>query len=117
MHELSLARAVLEAARAEMERHPGRRPVGLGLRVGAVAGVDPASLRFCFEVLVEGTEFGAVGLQIESVSRRQRCARCDLSFTVVDYETACPACGSPATECVSGQELELAFLELEELSA
>ena len=45
---------------------------------------------------------------------RQRCPRCAESFTVTDYQTACPACAAPDTECVGGEELELSYLELEE---
>ncbi|MGA8301957.1 MAG: hypothetical protein WB817_20925, partial [Terriglobales bacterium] len=35
-------------------------------------------------------------------------------FEVRNYELLCPACGSLATERISGDELEFTYLEIEE---
>lgn len=114
MHELSIADAVLEAARREALRHPGARLLKVGVRVGELAGVEPEALRFCFDSLVRGTELDPLALDIEPCPRRQRCPRCARTFIVADYELACPGCGAPQTDCIGGDELELAFLEVEE---
>jgi hydrogenase nickel incorporation protein HypA/HybF len=114
MHELSIANSVLDAVRAEIARRPGPRLLKVGLRVGELAGVDPEALSFGFQALVKGTEFEPATLEIESCPRRHRCRECGLEFTVRDYNTACPDCGASRTECISGDELELAYLELEE---
>jgi hydrogenase nickel incorporation protein HypA/HybF len=114
MHELSIANSVLEAVRAEVQKRPGARVCKVGVRVGELAGVDPEALSFSFEVLVRGTEFEPVALEIETRPRRQRCPQCGRTFTVVNYDVACPDCGAARTECIGGDELELAYLELEE---
>jgi hydrogenase nickel incorporation protein HypA/HybF len=113
MHELSIANSVLEAVRAEIQRRPGARLLKVGLRVGELAGVDPEALSFGFQALVRGTEFEPATLEIESRPRRQRCRECGLEFTVRDYNLTCPHCGATRTEYMSGDELELAYLELE----
>ena len=115
MHELSIASAILDAARAEAERRPGARLVKVGVRVGELSAVEPEALSFCFESLVQGTELAPLALEIESVARRHRCPQCAHCFTVVDYELACPRCGASATDCIAGDELELAYLEVEDV--
>ena len=114
MHELSIAQSVLEAVRAEAARRPGARVCKVGLRVGELAGLDPESLRFGFEVLVRGTDLEALQLEIESCPRRQRCPQCGNEFVARDYEMTCPGCGAARTECLGGDELEIAYLEIEE---
>jgi hydrogenase nickel incorporation protein HypA/HybF len=112
MHELSIANSVLEAVQAEVQRRPGARLLKVGLRVGELAGVDPEALSFSFQAITHGTEFERATLEIEARPRRQRCNECGKEFTVQDYNTACPDCGASSTVCISGDELELAYLEL-----
>ncbi len=114
MHELGIASAVLDQVRSELEKHPGARATRIGVRVGDLSGVDCDALSFSFEVLVKDTEFEKLTLDIQSCPVRYRCRKCEEAFTVNDYVTLCPRCNLPDTECVSGAELELAFLELEE---
>ena len=114
MHELSIANSVLEAVRAEVQRRPGARLLKVGLRVGELAGVDPEALSFGFQALVKGTEFEPATLEIDSRPRRHRCGECGHEFIVREYNVYCPRCGTASTECISGDELELAYLEVEE---
>jgi len=55
-----------------------------------------------------------LALAIESTPRRHECSYCRHVFTVVDYQVNCPDCGSADTRCIGGDELELAYLEVEE---
>lgn len=114
MHELSIASAILDNVRAEAEKRPGTRVVKVGVRIGELAGVDPEALSFGFEVLVRGTELEPLALEIEFRPLRYRCQQCESTFELTGDGLACPACGSPETFFVSGDELELAYLELEE---
>ncbi len=114
MHELGIANSVVEAVRAAALQRPAARVRKVGLRVGELSGVDRDSLAFCFESLVQETDLAGVPLDIEYCRRRHRCRGCGEAFVVIDYQTACPRCGSADTECIGGEELELAYLELEE---
>jgi hydrogenase nickel incorporation protein HypA/HybF len=80
MHEMGIASSVIEAVRAEAGRHPGGRVTKVGLRIGELAGVDAASLTFCFEALVKDTELESAALAIED-------AGCDeLDITYLEME-------------------------------
>jgi hydrogenase nickel incorporation protein HypA/HybF len=82
MHEMGIASSILTAVHKELLRYPGHRAEKVGVRIGEFAGVDTESLRFCFDVLVKGTEFEPLELEIEWRS--------------------------------AGDELDLAYLELED---
>lgn len=114
MHEMGIANSVLDAVRKEMECYPGTYPCKVGLRVGEMAAIDPEALRFCFEAITRETDFASLALEIAVCPRRHRCRTCGREFVVHDYLFRCPACASPHSECISGDELELAYLEVEE---
>jgi hydrogenase nickel incorporation protein HypA/HybF len=113
MHEMSIAGSMLEAVRAESVRH-NAHVLAVGVKIGELSGVDSESLRFCFDALVQDTDLAPLSLQIERLAWRNRCRQCAQDFAVLEYRTECPRCGSTDTEMASGQELEFAYMEIEE---
>jgi hydrogenase nickel incorporation protein HypA/HybF len=114
MHEMSIANSVLDAVRAEARRFPNGHIYKVGLRIGALAGVDPDALSFCFEALVSETELDPLALEIEYRPRTHRCRGCGGSFAAEAEGSACPDCGGVDSEFIGGDELELAYLEVED---
>jgi len=114
MHEMGIANSVLEAVRTETRRYPGSYPCKVGVRVGEMAAIDQDALRFCFEAIIQETDLASLELAIEFCPRRHRCQGCGREFVVHDYDSRCPQCASLETTCISGDELELAYLEVEE---
>jgi hydrogenase nickel incorporation protein HypA/HybF len=114
MHEMGIANSVMEAVRTEMKRYPESYPTKVGVRIGEMAAIDPESLRFCFEAMIQDTDLASLELDIEVRPRRHRCATCGHEFIVRDYDSSCAKCASLATICISGDELEFAYLEVEE---
>jgi len=115
MHEFAIASSVLAAVRTEARLRPAMRVSKIGVRIGDLAGLDPDALSFCFEALTKETDFECVVLEIERKPRRHHCSRCASDFVVVNYETSCPECGEQSTVFLSGDELELAYLEMEDV--
>lgn len=114
MHEIGIATAILEAVHAESARAGGATPVSIGVRIGEFAAVDPEALRFAFEVITRGTELESLSLEIEICPYRRRCAACAHVFDASDGVCECPRCGSTESRCAGGDELELAYLEVED---
>ena len=114
---MGIANSVLEAVRTEMTRHPGTYPCKVGVRIGEMAAIDQEALRFCFEAIIQETDLESLELEIEACPRRHRCQFCERDFVVRDYNSRCPQCASLETTCISGDELELAYLEVEEYGA
>jgi len=114
MHEIGIANSILDAVRHESYLRHGARVVKVGLRIGELAAVDPESLRFCFGALVSGTDLDPLALDLEFHPRRNRCRRCGELFRVAEFPANCPECYSTETEFASGDELEFAYMEIEE---
>lgn len=125
MHELSIVAAVLEQLSELQKQQAGARITKVGLRVGEVAGVDVDCLRFGFECTVKETEWEPLALEIEQIARRQLCPSCNCEFEARDFgvslpagdrygpPTACPQCGETFTRTIAGEELQIAFVEVE----
>jgi hydrogenase nickel incorporation protein HypA/HybF len=122
MHELSIVSSVLDQLDELQKQHAGARFSKVGLRVGELAGVDVDCLRFGFECVVKDTGWASLALEIEQVARRQRCPRCNHEFAAGNWAaadslampfTACPECGEAATITIAGEELQIAYVEVE----
>lgn len=114
MHELSIVSSVLDQLEELKKQHEGAKFSKVGLRVGELAGVDVDCLRFGFECVVKDTDWESLALEIEQVSRKQRCPKCGTEFRAENWATACPECGEAGTVLIAGEELQIAFVEVEE---
>jgi hydrogenase nickel incorporation protein HypA/HybF len=114
MHEMGIANSILHAVAIEVARRPGCHPQKIGVRIGELAAVDPDSLQFCFDAMKHESGFHELQLEIQFCHRRHRCEPCNSEFDVKDYDLHCPECGQATSLCISGDELELAYLEVEE---
>ena len=114
MHEMGIANSILDGVAAELRRRPGSRATRVGVRIGEMAGIDPDALSFAFEALTLDTPLRGLELDVEYRARRHRCRECNGFFEVHDFDLECPGCGSLNSECISGDELEFAYLEVEE---
>ena len=114
MHELSIATSIFETVEAATAKNGGPRCAKVGLRIGEMTAIDQGALSFSWECLTKETALENVPLEMEFCSRRHRCSECGEEFAVVDYEFACPRCQSMATFAISGDELDIAYIEVEE---
>ena len=113
MHELSIALSMIEQIEEEAARHPGSVR-SVQVRFGALSGVDCEALRFAWEIAREGTAVATAELEIERVPLLVRCPACGTTHAPRLHSMICPQCVTPAQEILSGKELELRSLEVEE---
>jgi len=114
MHELSLARSVLDIVQQNVPADELPNVRAVSMKVGQLAGVIPESLEFCFQSLVAGTPLGSSSLRIERIPFRIHCRQCDQISMSEGGFGLCPLCGSPETTILSGNELQVAEIELED---
>ena len=113
MHEMAIAQSLLDIILQEGETHRVRRVVSVALKVGELSSVVPESLRFCFELIAQGTIVEGAELQIERVAVTCRCEDCGKEFSVEHLLFVCPSCRSRRVEVLSGRELNIQSLEAE----
>ena len=111
MHELSMARDILEIIRGHVP--PGSAVESVRVQVGELAGILPENLHFCFTSLVADTPFKGVRLEITPVPVRGCCNRCGETSTMSVTEIICPSCKSPDVAVVGGRELQVSEIVLE----
>jgi hydrogenase nickel incorporation protein HypA/HybF len=71
----------------------------------------PDAMRFCFELLAEGTPLEGARLEIEEPAGVARCGSCGDDFTLPDLVLLC-ACGSADVTLLAGRELRITSLEV-----
>jgi len=108
MHELAITQSVVDAVIAHTD---GARVSTVNLRIGRLSGVVPDAMRFCFELVTEGTPLAGASLVIEEPGGEAHCRACGVDFAVDDLLLLC-ACGSADVEVVSGRELTVASVEV-----
>jgi len=113
MHEIGIANSILDTVQREVDRSPGSIPCKVGVRIGELSGVNPDALRFAFEVLTQESDFPQIQIEIQVCPRRHLCAECDLAFSVIEFDSRCPGCGHETARCISGDELDIVYLEME----
>jgi hydrogenase nickel incorporation protein HypA/HybF len=114
MHELSIASAILDRAKAASDANGGARVTKVGLRIGEISGVEADALTFGIEALSKDTPLQGVVLEIELCKRRQRCTACTAEFEPEGFVATCPTCHGDRSECIAGKELDVMFFELED---
>ncbi len=119
MHELSIATSLVSLVDDALESAGEAGTVeAVRVKVGALSGVVVEALEFAWGVAVEGTRCEGARLEVERVPAVVRCGECGAE-TTLDHPPvfACGSCGRPASEVISGRELDLIALELEQTQA
>ncbi|WP_295558125.1 hydrogenase maturation nickel metallochaperone HypA [uncultured Hyphomicrobium sp.] len=110
MHELGITRNIVAIA---ADAAKGRRVLRVTLDVGRLAGVMTEAIQFCFETVAAGTALDGAQLDINEITGRAKCQACGSVYDTPTLFTAC-VCGSRACERLSGEELKIRSIELEE---
>jgi hydrogenase nickel incorporation protein HypA/HybF len=111
MHEAGIAQQVIDACVLHLRAHGAAHATTVGLRIGALAGVDPDALRFCFDALKQETPLDSASLQIDWRSR----FGCDcqhLGSQCADQPGICPVCGA-AESFADACALDIRYLEFD----
>ena len=108
MHELAITEGVVEAV---TDRLPGARVTCVRLEIGVLSGVVPDSVRFCFDLVTEGTNLAGAKLEISQPTVRCQCGDCGREFVPDGPILLCP-CGSAAVAVLSGDELRITAVEV-----
>jgi hydrogenase nickel incorporation protein HypA/HybF len=114
MHELGIARNILEIVKQSVPEEQAAAVRKIRIRVGTMSGVVPDSLEFCLSALLSGTNMQGAGLVMEKVPTASLCRDCGRRFAMDDFAFTCPNCGGTNLELLSGRELEIVDIELED---
>jgi hydrogenase nickel incorporation protein HypA/HybF len=114
MHEISIIESILEVAEEKAREADSPSITVIKLRLGEFTAIAREALEFAFEVARLGTLAEHARLEIEVVPMVLHCVVCDAGTQPTRaMSLICPQCGFPL-KIVSGKELQIEFIEIEE---
>lgn len=108
MHELAITQSVVDAV---AERLAGQRVTCVRLEIGTLSGVVADSVRFCFDLVAEGTTLEGAALEITEPRATCECRACRKVFEPAGPVLLCP-CGSAEVTVLSGQDLRITSVQV-----
>jgi hydrogenase nickel incorporation protein HypA/HybF len=107
MHEMTIARNILEIIYDTVESQDLSRVDSVELNVGLLSNVMNESLLFCFNTLVENTPLSSAKLVIKSKPIKIKCLDCGKISEGNDYIFSCSSCSGSRIEVEGGNELDI----------
>lgn len=115
MHELSVCYAMLD----EVERIAAEKCAAtvsrIVVKIGPLSGVEPELLLRAYPLAAAGTIAGRAQLVIEQADITVRCSQCEAESKATPNRLLCASCGDFRTIVVSGDEMILQRVELEDI--
>lgn len=115
MHEMGIAMQIMDIVRQSL---PPGEPVkvrAIHLRLGKLTAIVPASLKFCMEVVTRDTPAEGAELRFTEVPVVVVCGECYEESEITEPPFACAKCGSGKVKVLSGREMMVDAIEVEDL--
>ena len=115
MHELSVCLSLLrEVERIARENNAGR-VTRIAVTLGPLSGVEPDLLQNAYPMAVAGTIAEDAEFQIDVAGIVVKCSRCGAESAAKPNRLLCAECGDFRTNLVSGDEMVLKSVELDNI--
>jgi hydrogenase nickel incorporation protein HypA/HybF len=114
MHELSVCQGMLQQLEDIAHEHQANAITLVRLQIGPLSGVEPQLLQQAFPIATAGTIAEGAELVTENLPVKVKCRECGAESDVTPNKLVCTACGGWHTQLLSGDELLLASVELEQ---
>lgn len=110
MHELAIAESILSA----LQENIIGKITTVKLKIGEMSGIVPSALEFSFEAASKGTMAEGAALNIEQVPITARCDECSEVFRIERYCFECKKCKGNNFKVITGRELLIEEVEVED---
>jgi|WetSurMetagenome_2_1015567.scaffolds.fasta_scaffold44978_2 hydrogenase nickel incorporation protein HypA/HybF len=114
MHELSIAQNIIEIIQQHVPEPKWKQVAAVRVKIGAVAGIVPDSLKFSFQAITAESALCHTRLITEYVPFRIHCHTCKATTENEEGFAMCGECESTDIQVLSGTELNVVELELDE---
>ncbi|NTV50016.1 MAG: hydrogenase maturation nickel metallochaperone HypA [Geobacteraceae bacterium] len=111
MHEMSITQGIIGLC---LEHAGLRRVLSLDVEIGELSSVVPEAIEFCFEACSRETLLEGAVLNIIRVPGMGQCLECGQETPLTELYGSCGYCGSQRVVIVSGEELRVREIEVED---
>ena len=113
MHELSVCLALMQQVERIAISRSASRVAKIVLDIGPLSGVEPGLLRNAYPLAAAGTVAANAELEIRETGIVVACTQCEQESKAAPNRLLCAHCGDYRTRIISGDEMILASVELE----
>lgn len=114
MHEFSIIQNLIPQVEAFLAQGNYRKINRILLEVGVMSGVIQDALEFAYDICVKGSAIEGAELSIRMVPVTASCEKCFIKFEVQEYCFLCPQCNGADIKMLTGNELTIKEIEVEE---
>jgi len=93
MHEMSIAMNIVDIAVQTARQNGAKKINAITVEIGALAGVVPEALEFCFEAATRDTMAQGSKLEVIYLKAEAECSECGAKFETDQFLNICPKCG------------------------
>jgi hydrogenase nickel incorporation protein HypA/HybF len=111
MHELGITQNIVAIV---TEHAKGAKVQRVSLEIGKLSAIMPDAIRFCFDICTQGTILEGATLEILEIPGLGRCRQCGAKIDLDKPYGIC-SCGSVQLDLITGEELKIKEIEIEEL--
>jgi len=115
MHELSVCLSLLREVERIARENKAGRVTRIVVTVGPLSGVEPDLLRNAYPLAVAGTIAEDAEFQVDVSGIVVQCSQCGAESPAKPNRLVCGDCGDYRTALLSGDEMILQSVELDEL--
>ncbi len=112
MHEMSLCENVLLTLEQQAKTQNFKKITAVWLEIGALSGVEPEAMRFCFDVVVQDSLAQGAKLEIINVDGQAWCMQCCQNVAIRQRYDECPVCGGFQLQVNDGEQMRIKELEV-----
>ncbi len=112
MHEMTIAVNIVDIAVQTAQKAQAQKINKITVEVGALSGVVPESLEFCFGEACKGTMAENAELELIRIPAKAQCMSCGFRFETNQFLNICPKCGAEALAS-GGQELQVKAINVD----
>jgi len=113
MHEVSLVGSLVEQVEEIGRRQGFSQVLEIRLSVGALSGVEPSCVEFCFPEVTRGSVLEGARLHLEKVHVRANCSACKKEVYIEDPAfLVCSFCLSRDLNISEGKDFKIVDLEV-----
>jgi hydrogenase nickel incorporation protein HypA/HybF len=114
MHELSIAQGIIDIVRENVPEEKTLEIKIIRVKIGKLTNILVDTLIFGFDALIKDTDFAGTKLEIEHLPIVVECDDCGEKSSFNNFSFSCPICDSSAIKIISGNELMVSEIELED---
>jgi len=114
VHELSICENILATTLDAAKKASAKKIVRVRVKHGELRAIVPEIMQHYFEFLAKDTLASGAKLEMQAIKASAKCKSCGDEYGISEFNFKCPKCGKDEPELLTGMELLLEDIEIEE---